>query len=66
MVHDAQLVAFGDAGAAANEAIHFFREAALFDGQPQRAAQQTDAGERDFVEMHGAIKAGWQIIGNKQ
>ena len=66
MVHDAQPVAFGDAGAAAHETIHFFRQTALFDGQSQRAAQQTDPGERDFVEVHEAIKPGGRAIGNKQ
>jgi len=32
VVHDAQLVAFGDAGAAADETVHLLRQAALFDG----------------------------------
>jgi len=43
MVHDAQSVAFGDAGAAADEAVHLLRQSPLFNGKTERAAQQTDA-----------------------
>jgi hypothetical protein len=38
----------------------------LFDGEPQRATQQADARQRDFVESHRAIKPRLGRIGNRQ
>jgi len=57
MVHDAQLVAFGDAGAAANEAIHFFREAALFCGEIGAFASDAATHSHTFLVKIDFLKA---------
>ena len=51
-VHHAQFLAFRHAGRAPDITLHPVREAALLDGQPQRAAQQPDAGQGYFLPVH--------------
>ena len=58
MIDYAKFFAFRNGGAAADVAIDFGGELALFDGQPKRAAQQTDADDCDFLKLHGAKDSG--------
>jgi hypothetical protein len=55
VIHDAEFLAFADAGGAADQPVDRFGESALTEGEAERSAEQADAGQGDFVEQHGDI-----------
>jgi hypothetical protein len=53
VINHAEPLTFRDAGSAPNKTMDFIGKTALLDGQPQRAAQQPDANQSDFLPVHG-------------
>jgi hypothetical protein len=58
VMDDAQLLAFADGGAAADEAFHALSQLLLLNGESKRPAQQSDSDQRDFLPGHGRSMSG--------